>query len=128
MTFNDIFKSSFLENVTSVSLLDMVLALVPRVEVVRPQIYAVDGRHIDRAVPLEALYMDEAGMAFLWLAAEDNSSGEKCYVARKKFVNPGDVLGNYMSVRALTVTSLVIVSDPSTFSEGQRVEISEDTP
>ena len=28
MTFNDIFKSSFLENVTSVSLLDMVLALV----------------------------------------------------------------------------------------------------
>lgn len=28
MTFNDIFKSSFLENVTSVSVLDMVLALV----------------------------------------------------------------------------------------------------
>ena len=28
MTFNDIFKSSFLENVTSVSLLDMVIALV----------------------------------------------------------------------------------------------------
>ncbi len=28
MTFNDIFKSSFLENVTAVSLLDMVLALV----------------------------------------------------------------------------------------------------
>ena len=28
MTFNDIFKSSFLENVTSVSLLDMILALV----------------------------------------------------------------------------------------------------
>ena len=28
MTFNDIFKSSFLENVTSVSLFDMALALV----------------------------------------------------------------------------------------------------
>ena len=28
MTFNDIFKSSFLENVTSVSLLDMTLALL----------------------------------------------------------------------------------------------------
>ena len=28
MTFSDIFKSSFLENVTSVSLLDMALALV----------------------------------------------------------------------------------------------------
>ena len=28
MTFSDIFKSSFLTNVTSVSLLDMVLALV----------------------------------------------------------------------------------------------------
>lgn len=28
MTFNDIFKSSFLENVTSISILDMVLALV----------------------------------------------------------------------------------------------------
>ena len=28
MSFNDIFKSSFLENVTAVSLLDMVLALV----------------------------------------------------------------------------------------------------
>ena len=27
MTFNDIFKSSFLENVTAVSLTDMVLAL-----------------------------------------------------------------------------------------------------
>ena len=27
MTFNDIFKSSFLENVTAVSLLDMALAL-----------------------------------------------------------------------------------------------------
>ena len=27
-TFNDIFKSSFLENVTSVSILDMVIALV----------------------------------------------------------------------------------------------------
>ena len=28
MTFNDIFKSSFLENVTSVSILDMAIALV----------------------------------------------------------------------------------------------------
>jgi len=28
MTFNDIFKSSFLENVTSVSLLDMTMALL----------------------------------------------------------------------------------------------------
>ena len=28
MTFNDIFKSSFLENVTSVSLFDMALALL----------------------------------------------------------------------------------------------------
>ena len=28
MTFNDIFKSSFLENVTSVSILDMALALI----------------------------------------------------------------------------------------------------
>ncbi len=28
MTFSDIFKSSFLENVTSVSILDMVLAMV----------------------------------------------------------------------------------------------------
>ena len=28
MTFNDIFKSSFLENVTAYSLLDMVLAMV----------------------------------------------------------------------------------------------------
>ncbi len=28
MTFSDIFKSSFLENVTSVSLLDMALALL----------------------------------------------------------------------------------------------------
>ncbi|MBQ8040042.1 MAG: DUF4956 domain-containing protein, partial [Lachnospiraceae bacterium] len=28
MTFNDIFKSSFLENMTSVSLLDIVIALV----------------------------------------------------------------------------------------------------
>lgn len=28
MTFNDIFKSSFLENVTSVSILDMVIAMV----------------------------------------------------------------------------------------------------
>lgn len=28
MTFNDIFKSSFLENVTSVSLIDMMLALI----------------------------------------------------------------------------------------------------
>lgn len=27
MTFNDIFKSSFLENVTAISLLDMVMAL-----------------------------------------------------------------------------------------------------
>lgn len=27
MTFNDIFKSSFLENVTSVSILDMAIAL-----------------------------------------------------------------------------------------------------
>jgi len=28
MTFNDIFKSSFLENITSVSILDMALALI----------------------------------------------------------------------------------------------------
>ena len=28
MTFNDIFKSSFLENVTSISLFDMTLALI----------------------------------------------------------------------------------------------------
>ena len=103
-------------------------ALSPKVEVVRPQIYACDGRHIDRAVPLDAVYMDESGMAFLWLAVEDDSSGEKCFIARKESVNPGDTLGDYMSVRALTVTSLVIVSDPSEFLEGQRVEILEDAP
>ena len=103
-------------------------ALSPKVEVVRPQIYASDGRHIDRAVPLDAVYMDESGMAFLWLAVEDDSSGEKCFIARKELINPGDTLGDYMSVRALTVTSLVIVSDPSEFSVGQRVEILEDTP
>lgn len=28
MTFNDIFKSSFLDNISSISILDMVLALV----------------------------------------------------------------------------------------------------
>lgn len=28
MTFNDIFKSSFLENIASVSILDMVIALI----------------------------------------------------------------------------------------------------
>lgn len=28
MTFNDIFKSSFLENVSSISILDMLIALV----------------------------------------------------------------------------------------------------
>ena len=103
-------------------------ALSPKVEVVRPQIYASDGRHIDRAVPLDAIYMDEAGMAFLWLAVEDDSSGETCYVAKKESVNPGDTLDEYMSVRSLGVTSLVIVSDPTLFSEGQRVEILEDTP
>lgn len=103
-------------------------ALSPKVEVVRPQIYASDGRHIDRAVPLDAIYMDESGMAFLWLAVEDDSSGEKCFIARKEFIYPGDTLRDYMSVRALTVTSLVVVSDPSMFSEGQRVEILEDAP
>ena len=29
MTFQDIFKSSFLENIASISILDMVIALVP---------------------------------------------------------------------------------------------------
>ena len=29
MTFQDIFKSSFLENIASISVLDMVIALVP---------------------------------------------------------------------------------------------------
>lgn len=100
-------------------------ALSPKVEVVRPQIYAVGGRHIERAVPLDAVYMDESGMMFLWLAVEDDSSGEKCYVAKKQSVNPGDTLDGYMSVRELTVTSLVILSDPAEFSEGQRVEILE---
>ena len=28
MTFNDIFKSSFLENITSISMLDMIIALI----------------------------------------------------------------------------------------------------
>ena len=32
MTFSDIFKSSFLENITSVSILDMVIALALRSE------------------------------------------------------------------------------------------------
>ena len=32
MTFNDIFKSSFLENITSVSILDMIIALGYRVQ------------------------------------------------------------------------------------------------
>ena len=103
-------------------------ALSPKVEVVRPQIYASDGRHIDRAVPLDAVYMDESGMTFLWLAVEDDSSGETCYVAKKESVNPGDALDEYMSVRSLGVTSLVIVSDPTLLSEGQRVEILEDVP
>ncbi len=101
-------------------------ALSPQVEVVRPQIYASGGRHIDRAVPLDAIYMDESGMTVLWLAIEDDSSGEKCYVAKKESVNPGNTLDGYMSVRSLGVTSLVIVSDPAQFTEGQRVEILED--
>ena len=103
-------------------------ALSPKVEVVRPQIYAVRGKHIDRAVPMEAVYMDETGMPVLWLAVEDDSSGEKCHIAKKETVSPGDTLDGYMSVRSLGVTSLVIVTDPSQFSEGQRVEILEDTP
>ena len=103
-------------------------ALSPKVEVVRPQIYASDGRHIDRAVPLDAVYMDESGMAFLWLAVEDDFSGERCYIAKKEAVSPGDTLDGYLSVRSLGVTSLVILTDPSQFSEGQRVEILEDTP
>ena len=103
-------------------------ALSPKVEVVRPQIYAVGGRHIDRAVPLDAIYMDESGMAFLWLAVEDDSSGEKCYIAKKETVSPGNTLDGYMSVHSLGVTSLVILTDPAQFSEGQRVEILEDTP
>ncbi len=102
--------------------------LSPKVEVVRPQIYASGGRHIDRAVPLDAVYMDDTGMAFLWLAVEDDSSGEKCYIAKKETVSPGDTLDGYLSVRSLGVTSLVIVTDPTEFSEGQRVGILEDTP
>ncbi len=105
-------------------------ALSPKVEVVRPQIYASGGRHIERAIPLDAIYMDESGMMVLWLAVEDDSSGEKCYIAKKEYVNsgnnPGDTLDRYMSVRSLGVTSLVIVSDPAQFTEGQRVEILED--
>ncbi|MBQ3255888.1 MAG: hypothetical protein IJA67_00530 [Oscillospiraceae bacterium] len=103
-------------------------ALSPKVEVVRPQIYAVGGRHIDRAVPMDTVYMDETGMAFLWLAVEDNSSGERCYIAKKEAVSPGDTLDGYMSVRSLGVTSLVIVTDPAQFSEGQRVEILQNHP
>lgn len=101
-------------------------ALSPKVEVVRPQIYASGGSHIERAVPLDAVYKDESGMAFLWLAVEDDSCGEKCYIAKKESVNSGDTLDGYMSVRELTVTSLVIISDPAEFTEGQRVEILED--
>lgn len=101
-------------------------ALSPKVEVIRPQIYASGGRHIDRAVPMDAVYMDETGMSFLWLAVEDDSSGEKCYIAKKKSVNPGNTLDGYISVRELMVTSLVILSDPAGFTEGQRVEILED--
>ena len=103
-------------------------ALSPKVEVVRPQIYASGGRYIDRAVPIDALYMDETGMPVLWLAVEDDSSGERCYIAKKETVSPGDTLDGYMSVRSLGVTSLVILTDPAEFSEGQRVEILEDTP
>ena len=103
-------------------------ALSPKVEVVRPQIYAVGGRHIDRAVPMDAVYMDETGVPVLWLAVEDDSSGEKCYIAKKEAISPGDTLDGYISVRSLGVTSLVIVTDPAQFSEGQRVEILEDTP
>ena len=102
-------------------------ALSPKVQVVRPQIYASDGRHIDRAVPMEAIRTDESGMMFLWLAVEDDSSGEKCYIAKKEEVQPGDVLDGYMSVRQLGVTSLVILTDPTEFSEGQRVELLEGT-
>ena len=100
-------------------------ALSPKVEVVRPQIYASDGRHIDRAVPMEAIHTDESGMMILWLAVEDDSSGEKCYIAKKEEVQPGDMLDGYMSVRQLGVTSLVILTDPAEFSEGQRVELLE---
>ena len=103
-------------------------ALSPKVEVVRPQIYAVGGRHIDRAVPMDAVYMDETGMPVLWLAVEDDSSGDKCYIAKKETVSPGDTLDGYMSVRSLGVTSLVILTDPAQFSEGQRVEILQNHP
>ena len=103
-------------------------ALSPKVEVVRPQIYAVGGRHIDRAVPMDAIYMDETGMPVLWLAVKDDSSGEKCYIAKKEAISPGDTLDGYMSVRSLGVTSLVILTDPAQFSEGQQVEILGDTP
>lgn len=100
-------------------------ALSPKVEVVRPQIYASGGSHIDRAVSSDAIYIDETGIMVLWLAVEDDSSGEKCYKAMKKSINPGDTLDGYMSIRELTVTSLVILSDPENFTDGQRVEILE---
>ena len=43
----------------------------------------------------------------------------------KKSINPGDTLDGYISIRELTVTSLVILSDSENFTDGQRVEILE---
>lgn len=103
-------------------------ALSPKVEAVHPQIAADGGRFLERAVPSGAVYSDEAGVTYLWLAAEDESSGEKCYIAKKEPADPGEELDGYVSVRTLPVTALVIVSDPAAFTEGQRVEIREDAP
>ena len=100
-------------------------AISPKVEVIRPQIYSSEGKYIDRAVPIEAVYSDESEMKMVWLAVSDDSSGEKCYIAKKEYVLSGDILGSYISIHSLGVTSLVILTDPTHFTEGQRVEIVE---
>lgn len=100
-------------------------ALSPKVEVIHPQIYASDGRHLEHAVPMEAIHVDESGTMFVWLAVEDDSSDEKCYITKKEIVQPGNILDTYMSIFQLSVTSLVILTNPVQFTEGQQVELLE---
>ena len=100
-------------------------ALSPKVEVLHPQIYASGGKHLEHAIPMEAIHLDESGIMYVWLAVEIDSSGEKYYIAKKEIIEYGNILDSYMSILPLSVTSLVILTKPVQFTEGQRVEILE---
>lgn len=102
-------------------------ALSPKCEWTRAAMLEADGEWLNRAVPSEAVKIDDiSGEAFVFIASEDDSSGEKCDRAILTPVSLGRVLGGMVELRGVESGERVIVKSDIALTDGCRVVLTKE--